>query len=297
MKNQVSTWALRMMLVVAFFWGLSVPVAGQKYEQLAGCLDEPAEFHRCALPKTKTFDPPRTPDGKPDFQGYWIRAGVFGTDDIEEHLPGHSGDPGGKSQVVDPADGKIPYKPWAAAEQDAYFTTYSDPIGLCFMPGAPRQLYSPGFNQILQTRDSLIFLNDMTHAYRVIPTNARPPLGKGSSLYMGSSRGRWEGNTLVVEVTGQKANWFDHMGNFYSDGVHVIERWTMIGADAIHYEARITDPNVYTRPWTMAFGLRRRPAEPGYFTYENACHEGNQMRVPGSLVGDLKPYFGTKIPN
>lgn len=284
-------------LMAALFAGLSVPVAGQQYGQLGGCSDEPAQFHQCARGKAKEFTPPRTPDGRPDLRGYWSRAGVFGTDNIEEHSPG-LGDPGGKSLVVDPADGRIPYQPWAAAAKAGYEHSHMDPAALCYLPGSPKQLYTAGVNQILQTRDSVIFLNDYTHAYRVIPTDGRPRLGSNVRLFMGTSRGRWDGNTLVVEVTNQNAKtWFDHVGNFFSDAVHVIERWTMIGPDAIHVEARIDDPKVYTRPWTMAFGLRRN-ADPAFEMWENACHEGNVLRWPSTeLTKHLELYFGASPPN
>jgi len=284
-------------LVAALFGALWAPVAGQKYGDLGGCSDEPQQFHQCATAKMKEFNPPRTPDGTPDFRGHWSRAGVFGTDNIEEHGPG-LGDPGGKSLVVDPPDGKIPYQPWAAAAKAGYEHTHMDPAALCYLPGSPKQLYTAGINQILQTPDSVIFLNDYTHAYRVIPTDGRPRLGPHVRLFMGTSRGRWEGNALVVEVTNQNATtWFDHVGNFFSDAVHVIERWTMIGPDAIHVEARIDDPKVYTRPWTMAFGLRRN-ADPAFEIWENACHEGNVLRWPGTdLTDHLKLYFGARPPN
>jgi hypothetical protein len=279
-------------LAAALVLGLGVPVAGQKYGQLAGCSEEPLQFHQCATAKAKEFNPPRTPDGKPDLRGYWSRAGVFGTDNIEAHAPG-LGDPGGKSLVVDPGDGRIPYQPWAAAAKAPYENGYMDPAALCYLPGSPKQLYTNGVNQILQTPDSVIFINDYSHAYRVIPTNDRPRLSSNVRLFMGTSRGRWDGNTLVVDVTNQNAKtWFDHAGNFFSDAVHVVERWTMIGPDAIHFEARIDDPKVYTRPWTMAFGLRRS-ADASYEIWENACHEGNVLRWPATdLTRHLQLYLG-----
>jgi hypothetical protein len=289
---------LPVVLVAASVVGFGAPVAAQKYGQLGGCSEEPLQFHQCATAKAKEFNPPRTPDGKPDFRGYWSRAGVFGTGNIEgpDPRPGERNDT--KSQVVDPTDGKIPYQPWAAAAKAAYENTYMDPAALCYLPGSPKQLYTAGVNQILQTPDSVIFINDYTHAYRVIPTDGRPRLAPDVRLFMGTSRGRWEGNTLVVEVTNQNAKtWFDHMGNFFSDAVHVVERWTMIGPDAIHFEARIDDPKVYTRPWTMAFGLRRN-ADPEFEMWENACHEGNVLRWPASdLTNHLQLYFGTTPPN
>ena len=284
----------RALAVAAVFLGLSAPAAGQTYGQLGGCSDEPQQLHRCASAKAQAFNPPRTPDGAPDLRGHWSRAGVFGTDNIEEHGSG-LGDPGGKSLVVDPADGRIPYQPWAAAAKADYEHTYMDPAALCYLPGSPKQLYTAGVNQILQTAGSVIFINDYTHAYRVIPTDGRPRLAPDVRLFMGTSRGRWEGNTLVVEVTNQNAKtWFDHVGNFFSDAVHIVERWTMIGADAIHVEARIDDPKVYTRPWTMAFGLRRN-TDPAFEAWENACHEGNKAAEHLHALG-FKWFSGVAPP-
>jgi hypothetical protein len=127
---------------------------------------------------------------------------------------------------------------------------------------------------VTQTPGHVLILNDYAHTFRIIPTDGRPHLGPNIKLFEGDSRGRWEGNTLVVDVTNQRdRTWLDHVGNFYSDAVHVVERFTMIHPDVIHYQATIDDPKVYTRPWTMALGWRRT-TEPGYEMFENACWEG-----------------------
>lgn len=133
-------------------------------------------------------------------------------------------------------------------------------------------------------------LGDYAHTFRVIPTDGRPHLPERLRLFMGDSRGRWEGNTLVIDVINQRdRNWLDHVGNFYSDAVHVVERWTMFHPDVIHVEATIDDPNVYTRPWTMVMGWRRN-TEPGYEMWENACWEGVSMHEQVNPA--LKPYPG-----
>jgi hypothetical protein len=289
---------------VVFALLLGVPAAGQApssegpmrmrpYGQLAGCSEEPAQFHACATEKAKSFDPPRTPDGQPDFRGYWQRARVT-SDNIEAH-PEVVGDPGGTSLVIDPPDRKIPYQPWAAARRRENAAHYIAPQALCFQPGSPRQAYAPGGYQILQTRGYLVFLLDFAHSFRTIHMDGRPHVARDIRLAMGDSRGRWEGNTLVVDsrnFTGKA--WFDNEGNFASDGVHVVERWTLIGRDAIHYQATVEDPAVYTRPWTIAFGIRRN-MDPEYEIYESACYEGNRGELPGASVG-LKPYLGVTPP-
>jgi hypothetical protein len=245
----------------------------RRYGQLAGCSEEPAEFHRCAAAKEKSFNPPRTPDGVVDLRGMWERAGVS-SNNIEEHPPGD--DRGGKSMIVDPADGRIPYQPWAIVQRTKNFEKYMAPLAECLLPGVPRQIDTPGGYQIIQRPGYVAFVHEWDHMYRVIQMDGRPHISGNIRLWMGDSRGRWEGNTLVVDVTNLNGRtWFDDMGNFYSDALHVVERFTLVDADSIHYEAIIEDPNVYTRSWTIAFGIRRTK-QPGYELIEEACHEGNR---------------------
>ena len=137
----------------------------------------------------------------------------------------------------------------------------------------------------------MVHLLEYSHAYRIIPTTAGPHAPSSVRLWQGDSRGRWEGNTLVVDVTNSNGlTWFDNAGNFFSDAVHVVERFTLIDADTIHYEARIDDPKVFTRPWTMVSAFRRNK-EPGYELLEQACYEGNRA-VEGAEGVGLKPYQG-----
>lgn len=295
------------MLAVAFVVGLQQSIAGQRapfasplpgsgptpmrpYGQFAGCSEEPTEFHRCAMEKTRTFDPPRTPDGKPDFRGFWNRIVVRNMENIEEHPQTIDGS-GGRSSIIDPADGKIPYQPWAAARREQQFATYLNSMQICIPLGSPKQAYSPGVMRVLQTRDAVFILNDYAHTYRIIPTDGRPHIGSGIHLYEGDPRGRWEGNTLVVDVMNQKdLTWLDAVGNFFSDDVHVVERFTMIDKDVIHIEATIDDPRVYTRPWTMVAGWRRNSEQP-LEIWENACWEGVQESLDHSRYGH-KSYPG-----
>lgn len=297
------------LLVVAIVLGLQqVPIAGQRapfasplpgsgptpmrpYGQSAGCSEEPVVFYRCAMAKAKEFNPPRTPDGKPDFQGFWGRIGLRNMENIEEHPQTIDGS-GGTSSVVDPADGKIPYQPWAAAKRDLQFSTYVNPAQICFPQGSPKQAYGPGGFRLLQTPGYVTMLNDYDHTYRIIPTDGRPHLGPGIHLFEGDSRGHWEGNTLVIDVTNQRdLTWLDHVGNFFSDDVHVVERITMVDQDVIQYVATIDDPKVYTRPWTLAFGWRRNK-EPGFEQWENACWEGVSQTPSERMRQSRKVYPG-----
>lgn len=254
----------------------------------AGCPLEPVKFHACALPKMKAFNPPRTADGRPDLQGYWERG--FTSQDIEEHKAGF-GIQAGPSLVIDTPDRKIPYQPWALELKKDIVDRFISPLASCFPPGMPRQVIAPASHQIIQTPGYVVHLLEYSHAYRIIPTAAGPHVPGSVKLWQGDSRGHWEGNTLVVDVTNANGlTWFDNAGNFFSDAVHLVERFTLIDADTIHYEARIEDPKVYTRPWTMVSALTRNK-EPGFELFEQACHEGNRAVEGGQSVG-LKPFPG-----
>ncbi len=242
------------------------------------CPSEPALFHPCALARAAAFDPPRTIDGRPDLQGFW-RGPTYGTENIEAH-PKTVDDNGGPSLIVDPADGRVPNRSWAQAQRKENEARYIDPNVPCFPMSVPRSLYTPTNIQILQTSGYVIVLFERAHTYWVIPTSERPHVDRGLSLWQGDQRGRWEGHTLVVDVTNLNAKaWFDQEGTFYSNGAHIVARFTTVDPDTIHVEVRIDDPLVYTRPWTMAFPLRRN-REPGFEMLEEACFEGERNTEP-----------------
>jgi hypothetical protein len=269
----------------------SGPTPMRPYGQFGGCPEEPKAFHACALEKIKIFNPPRTADGRPDFAGFWARIVVRNMENIEEH-PETMDTTGGRSAVIDPPDGRIPYQAWAAARRDEMFATYVNPMALCTPLVAPKQAYGPGTFRVVQTPGFVFMLNDFAHSYRVIPTDGRPHVGPSIHLYTGDSRGRWDGNTLVIDVTNQRdRQWLDAVGNFFSEGVHVVERFTMTDPDVIHYEATVTDSNVYTRPWTLVSGWRRSKEEP-LEIWENACWEGIQENLGETLYGH-KQYPGS----
>lgn len=238
------------------------------------CPRDPVSFHPCALAKARTYMPPRTADGRPDLQGYWRGQGG-GVENIEAHA-GNGDVNAGPTWVVDTPDGKVPYQPWALEQRKENVEKYIDPNVACLTSGVPRMLYTPGDITIAQTKDSFVITHSRSHTFRVIPTVAAPRVDPSVRLWLGTSRGRWEGNTLVVDVTNQNGlTWLDQAGNFASESVHVIERFTLIDRTTIHYEARFEDPTVYTRPWTMVFAIRRI-TDPKYEVYEEACHEGER---------------------
>ena len=297
MSNRFSDCAIVVPTVVAVIWLTSSLAAGQvQPEPAAGCPGESALFHPCALAKAKGFSPPRTPDDKPDLQGLWRGPGS-GTENIEEHPRTPDGDDqGGKSLIVDTPDGKVPYQPWAAAQRKEHREKYIEPNILCFLSGVPRTMYAPGVIQILQPPGSVVMLLERAHASRIIPTDGRVHLGENLKLWNGDPRGRWEGDTLVVDVTNQNARpWFDQAANFYTEAAHMVERFTLIDQDTIHYAVAIEDPSVYTRPWTIAFPLRRGK-EKGYEFIEEACHEGER---DGPMLRGLgyRTYPGVRPPS
>ena len=307
MIHHLARRALSSLSMMLLLWSMEEPALGQRpyyatpppgsaptpmrpYGESGGCSEEPAVLHRCALEKAKAFTPPRTPDGRPDFQGYWFRIGARNAENIEEHAEGMDGS-GGKSLIVDPANGRIPYQPWAAAKVATHWATYWNPVQQCMPDSPPRQAYAAGAMRITQTPGYVFFFAEQLRTYRVIPTNPRPHVGSSIHLFMGDSRGRWDGNTLEVDVTNLKDRvWLDHVGNVYSESARVVERWTMFHQDVIHYQATIEDPTVFARPWTMAFGWRRN-TEPGFEILESACWEGIQGGQQ-RLKNELQVYTG-----
>jgi len=201
------------------------------------------------------YKPPRTPDGNPDLQGVWQALNTAAWD-IQDH-PARLGVPAGQGVVE---GNEIPYQPWAAARKKDNFEKRltEDPIAKCFLPGVPRITYMPHPFQIFQTPGMTAILYEYDHAVRTIYTD-RPHLPGHIDFWLGMSRGRWEGETLVVDVIDfNDKTWFDAAGNFHSDALHVVERYTRTGPDHIAYEVTIDDPKVFTRPWKMNMTLYRR---------------------------------------
>jgi hypothetical protein len=261
-------------VAVASIWSGHVAGQGARAAASPPCPTEPARFHPCALDRAKTFTPPRTADGTPDLHGFW-RGQAAATENIEEH-PKTDDDDGGKSLIVDPADGRIPYQPWAAAQVRVNKTKYVEPNVPCFPSGVPRSLYVPTQIEIQQNASAVLILFERAHTSRVLRLDGGAHPGARIALWQGDSRARWDRNTLVVDVANNNARaWFDQAGNFYTPAARMVERFTLIDPDTIHYTATITDAGAYTRPWTIAFPLRRNK-EPGFQLLEEACHEGER---------------------
>lgn len=202
-----------------------------------------------------SVSPARDTGSTADLNGIW-QALTPAYEDIQDHSA-TDGVPAGQGIVE---GNVIPYQPWAAAkkrEHDGRRKT-ADPLGKCYLPGVPRVMYLPFPLEIVQTPTQVVILSEFAHAVRVIYTNgtehARP-----LQLWMGDSRGRWEGDTLVVDVSEfTDQTWFDTAGNFHSDALHIVERYRRTSPDILQYEATIEDPKVLTRPFKMSFPLYRR---------------------------------------
>ncbi len=225
-------------LVAAGFWPMSRSGAAQ---------NQP--------PTPPVHTAPRTAEGRPNLQGIWqaLNTAVW---DIQDH-PARLGVPAGQGVVE---GNEMPYQPWALTkrEENLKNRATADPEAKCNMVGVPRITYMPFPFQIVQGRKQITILYEYVHTFRNIFMDSPHPPGP-IEWWMGDSRGRWEGDTLVVDVVHfTDQTWFDRSGNFHSDALHVVERYTRTGADHMLYEATIEDPKVFTRPWTMSMPLYRR---------------------------------------
>ena len=179
--------------------------------------------------------------------------------------------------IVDPPDGKIPYRPEAAAQQKHNFVNRAtaDPEQRCFQPGVPRSVYLRSPFQIFQNDRAVYVVYQEAHSYRVIYLNGSPH-NEGLGYAMGDSRGHWEGNTLVADAASfSDATWLDAAGDYHSDQLHVVERYTRVNPDTLMYEAIIEDPQVFTRPWKIRMPLR---LQTGIQILEDECEEGENGR-------------------
>jgi len=220
--------------------------------------------------------PGPAPAGQPNLQGVW-RAWNLAQYDLEAH-GAKPGVPAGLGFVVDPADGKIPYRPEALEKRKQLLTKIheadpyknSDPLAKCYLPGVPRITYMGWPFEIIQTSGYVSFVYEWSHKKRLVPIGAKPPApaGEGEGNWLGMPRGRFENGSLVVDITNfNPYTWFDAAGNHHSDALKVTEKYTPMGADALQYEATITDPKTFTRPWTIRMTLQRQK-DVGLLDYE-----------------------------
>ena len=252
-------------LAVCLAFAAMEPVAGQaRWDPKTPKLPMARTWtaYKVKLPR---YTAPRTPDGVPDLQGTWGGPGGAGGDDIEDHEYVDVTTPPQESFVSDPPDGRIPYTPWALARRnemraglargwpgESRERLYADPATYCVTTIGPRG----NVGEIIQQRGVVMMVTQRVH--RIIPTDGRPHMSDRAKFWRGNPRGRWEGETLVIDVTGLNGrHWFDSVGNFYSENTRMTERLTRVDANTIDYELAVEDPTIYSRPWKMNYPLRR----------------------------------------
>jgi hypothetical protein len=219
------------------------------------------------------YKAPRTADGKPDLNGVWQQF-TTAEWDIQDHTatPGphpetmgvYGAEPAGLGIVE---GNEIPYQPWALAKKkdnfdkrmtaDPSHPDIGDPEAKCYMAGVPRATYEPFPFQIIQSTNSIMIVYEYANMARVVHLEKMPPAPTDS--WMGQSEGHFDGDSLVVTVTGlNDRTWFDRAGNFHSEAMKVTERYTRVSPYHLMYEATIDDPKVFTRPWKISLPLYRR---------------------------------------
>ena len=199
---------------------------------------------------------PRTPDGRPNLQGIWQVLAPAAWD-VQDHSP-RLGVPAGQGVVE---GNEIPYQPWALKRKQENFANRAtaDPESKGYLPGVPRIMYMPFPFQIFQTPTHVAMTFEYAQGVRIVYTNGTPHPRGPIEWWLGDSRGKWDGDTFVVDVVHfTDQTWLDRAGNFHSEALHLVERYTMTGPDHINYEVTVEDPKVFTRPWKMSMVLYRR---------------------------------------
>ena len=254
--------------------------------------------------QVRGMKPPRMADGKPNLNGIWQAMGTAHWD-LQDHnarsgpvleLGAIAAVPAGLSVVE---GNEIPYQPWAAAKKKENYENWltRDPEVKCYLPGIPRATYMPYPFQIVQTHN-----NDILMAYEYASASRIIKMGKTEpppvDTWMGQSAGRWDGDTLVVDTIGfNDQTWFDRAGNFHSEALHVIERFTPKTPDLLDYEVTIEDPKVFTRPWKIQMPLYRRQGQNAQLL-EFKCVEFVEELMYGHLrkkTGDDKPFAAARM--
>ena len=226
----------------------------------------------------ETYRAPRAADGHADLNGVWQALGTADWD-----LQDHSASAGTMWQTgaigAEPAGlgvvegGAIPYLPAALEKKKANFANRrtDDPEAKCYLPGIPRANYLPYPFQIVQSPRGILFVYEYASANRAI--NMGKPVEAAADTWMGTNNGHWEGDTLVIDVTGFNGlAWLDRAGDYASDQLHVIERFSLIDRDHLRYEATIEDPSVFSHPWKISMPLYRR-VEPNARILDFKCVE------------------------
>ena len=224
--------------------------------------------------QAQDYTPPTNRYGQPDFEGIWQVLDTSSHYNIEPHGASY-GIPAGTGIVTSPGDGHIPYTASGLAQREANRANLAaDPYARCFKPGVPHMMYLPFPFQIVQSGNFLTIMSEYVHNTRFIMLNRIEHFGEGElDLWNGDSVGHFEGNELVTDVYNfHPDTWLDRAGNHAGGAnLRVNERFTLIDADTIRYEATLTDPEDFTRPWTITTYMYRHK-EPGKRILEYECH-------------------------
>jgi len=266
-----------------------MPIAGQAPQgggRGAAAPAAPAQAGRGAAPRVARIA------GHPNMNGIWQAMGTAYWN-LEDHsasatqfwqLGAIGAIPAGQSVITEPAGGTIPYLPAALKKRDELRAGWpkSDPEAKCYMPGIPRATYMPYPFQIVQGQKDILFVYEYASSNRIVHMQSKSEAPVDS--WMGWSNGRWEGETLAITVNGfNDSTWFDRSGNHHTEGLTVEERYTLQGDNVLIYEATMTDPKTFSRPWKIRLPLYRR-LEPNVQLLEFKCVEFSEEL----LYGDLK---------
>ena len=247
MRRQFNNRALALIAVAILACFVTIPVAGQEAASGAAI--------------------PRTAAGKPDFSGFWEVLSK-----ADENIEAHSAGRGISASIGVVEGGELPYQPAALKQRKQNFAARktADTEAKCFLPGVPRIMYEQHPFQIVQTPDLVLMLFEYLHAKRNIFIGSEHLAGP-LDWWMGDSRGLWDGDTLLIDVNNfNDETWFDRAGNFHSDVLHVVERYTLTDVDHINYLATIEDAKVFTRPWKMNLVFYRHK-EPNFQLLDYEC--------------------------
>ena len=227
-----------------------------------------------AVATPKSASVARTADGRPDLSGIWQVLNTAAWN-VEDHQA-RDGVPAGDGVIE---GGRIPYQPWALTkrQENAKNLQAVDPEAKCYMLGVPRATYANLPFQIFQKPDLVAIAYEYAHTVRYVYTDGSKHPAGPIEWWMGDSRAHWDGDTLVVDVVHFNEGLLDRSGNFYSDALHVVERFTPRDADHIDYEVTLEDPKVFTRPWKMRMVLYRR-VEPNFRLLEYECYSFDSER-------------------
>ena len=232
---------------------------------------------------------PRLPDGKPNLSGIWQAMNTANWD-LQDHAAGpglvvalgaEGAEPGGVGVVE---GGEIPYLPAAKKQKAINFAhrLTADPEIKCYLPGVPRATYMPYPFQILHSEKAIFFAYEYAGAVRNVYLQDPGPAPADS--WMGQSVGHWDGDTLVLDVTGlDERTWLDRAGDYHSDALHVTERYTLRTPEVMDYEATIEDPKVFSQPWKIQMPLYRH-VEKGARLLEFKCVEFAEELMYGGLA-------------